>query len=92
MDSVLDDPSIKKILQDNVNVEKIDIYGTARLGGEGRTGSELKRKYGVFGIPTLIFMGTGNKELLRIPGVLTKEDFKDLVCHQIGIKSVFCAK
>ncbi len=92
MDSVLDDPSIKKILKGNVNLEKINIYGTAKLIREGQTGTELKRKYGIFGIPTLIFMGTGNKELLRIPGVVTREDFKDLVCHQIGIKSSFCAK
>ncbi len=92
MDSVIDDPSIKNILQGNVSLEKINIYGTRKLAGEGLTGTELKRKYAVFGIPTLIFIGAGGRELLRIPGVLTKEDFRDLVCHHAGIKSAFCGK
>ena len=92
MDDVIYDPSIKKIFQNNISVEKINVYGTEKLDGEGLAGTGLKRRYGVFGVPTLIFIGPGNKELLRIPGVVTKEDFKDLVCHRVGIKSLFCAK
>ncbi len=92
MDAVLDDPTIKKILQGNVRIEKINIYGTAKVDGEGLPGTELKRKYGVFGIPTFIFISADNGQLLRIPGVLTKEDFKDLICTRVGIKSAFCAK
>lgn len=92
MDDVINDPSIKPILHENVRVEKIDIYGVKKLDGWGLTGAQLKERYKVFGIPTLIFMDRGGKELLRVPGVLTKEDFKDLVCNHVGISSADCVK
>ncbi len=93
MDEVINDPSIKDILRENANVIKIDAFGKDKLPGQGMTGSELARKYRVLGTPTLIFLGAGRQELLRIPGVLTKEDFKDLLCSQVkGISHRLCVK
>jgi thioredoxin-related protein len=92
MDEVIDDPSITRILRENAQIIKVDIHGQEKLASEGLTGVELKKKYRVFWIPTLIFMGSAPKELLRIPGVVTKEDFRDLICHEVGMKSSLCAK
>lgn len=90
MDQVIDDPSIKNILQENAQILKIDIYGKEKLASEGATGVELKKKYRVFWIPTVVFMGAG-QEVLRIPGVVTKEDFRDLLCQNVGMRA-FCSK
>ncbi len=92
MDEVIEDPSITKILRNNAHVIKVDIHGEEKLASEGLTGTELKKKYRISWIPTLVFLGSGPKELLRIPGVVTKEDFRDLLCHEVGIKSTLCAK
>ncbi len=86
MDAVLEDPAIQKVLHGNVIMRKIDIYGTERPASGGPTGNELKDQYRVVWIPTVIFLGAGNKELLRIPGVVTKEDFQDLLCQHVGIQ------
>ena len=92
MEQVVDDPSIRKILLENTQMIRVDIYGKERPASEGLTGAELTKKYRVAGVPTLIFMSGGQEELLRIPGVVTKEDFKDLLCHQVrGVKHRLCA-
>ena len=92
MDDVLDDPAIRQILQENVQTMKIDVYGRERTGTDGATGAELAKKYNVFGVPTLIFLGARQEELLRVPGVLTKEDFRDLLCEYVAAGSGFCRK
>ena len=93
MDEVISDPSIKDILNENVDTIMINASGEETLPAQGMTGNELARKYRIRGIPTLIFLGPGRQELLRIPGVLTREDFRDLLCNQVkGIKHRLCAR
>lgn len=93
MDKIISDPSIKDILGENVNTIMINASGEEMLHDQGMTGSQLKRKYRVRGIPTLIFLGPARQELLRIPGVLTKEDFRDLLCNQVkGINHRLCLR
>jgi thioredoxin-related protein len=93
MDKVISDPSIRDILRENVNTIMIDSSGEEKLADQGLTGSELARKYRVRGIPTLIFLGPKRKELLRIPGLLTREDFRDVLCNQVkGINRRLCAR
>jgi len=91
MDEVINDPSIARTLRENAQIIKVDIHGQEKPASGGLTGVEFKKKYKVFWIPTVIFMGPGEKVLLRIPGVVTKEDFKDLLCHEVSM-SAFCAK
>ncbi len=87
MDNVLNDPSIRGILQQDTNVLKIDVHGVERIKGEGLTGSELAKKYGIRGTPTVIFLSAQGKELLRIPGAVTRDDFNDLLCNYVsGVK------
>ncbi|MEJ2683187.1 MAG: thioredoxin fold domain-containing protein [Candidatus Sulfobium sp.] len=93
MDEVIRDPSIKDILRENVSTIMINTAGEEKLPGQGMTGSELARKYRVRGIPTLIFLGPGKQELLRIPGLLTRGDFRDLLCSQVkGINHRLCIR
>ena len=93
MEQVINEPSIKEILRNSADVIKVDVFGNRKIAGEGVTGTELAGKYGVMGTPTLVFLGPGKREVMRVPGVLTKEDFKDLLCRQVrGINRVFCAK
>lgn len=75
MEAVLSDPAIKAILSRNAGMMRIDIKSTDRKE------RELVSKYAVRGVPTIIFLNDRSEELLRIPGLLTKKDFLDLICE-----------
>lgn len=93
MDEIISDPSVKDILRENVDTIMINASGEQKLHDRGMTGSQLARKYRVRGIPTLIFLGPARQELLRIPGALTKEDFRDVLCNQVkGIDHRLCRR
>ena len=73
MSSVLDDDPIKGILKGNVDTIKIDVHASPPLA----------RKYRIGGTPTILFLNVQGKELLRVPGAMTKEDFGDLLCKYV---------
>lgn len=75
MNAVLSDPVIKTVLSRNAEEMRIDIKSTDRKD------RELVNKYAVRGVPTIIFLNDKSEELLRIPGLLTKKDFLDLICE-----------
>ncbi len=84
MDEVLKDPSIRGILERNTDIIRVDVHSRSVVEGEGLTGKELVTKHGVKGAPTFIFLSPEGEELLRIPGAVTREDFKDLLCIVVG--------
>ncbi|HDO23260.1 MAG TPA: hypothetical protein ENG86_10530 [Nitrospirae bacterium] len=87
MDEVLKDASIKRILNKNTDITRIDVKGEKKTFA-GISERELTKRYNVKGVPTLIFFNSMRKEILRIPGVLTKPDFKDILCKYVdGLKA-----
>ncbi len=82
MDEVLNDSSIKNILLKNTDFIRVDVHGKGTIEGE-LTEKELARKYKVNSVPTLIFLNTNSEELLRVPGAITKEDFRSLLCDNL---------
>ncbi len=82
MDDILNDSSIKNILQRNTNIIKVNVHGSMIKEGE-LTEKELAKKYNIKAVPTLIFLNTSSDELLRIPGALTKKDFRSLICDNL---------
>lgn len=84
MDNVMNEKSIKSILQGNVDIIKINVHGRKMVHEVGMSEKNMVRKYRITGVPTVIFLNAREKELLRIPGAVTKEDFKDLLCNYVG--------
>lgn len=84
MDNVMNDGSIKGILQRNADIIKIDVHGGEKIHEMGMLEKDLVKKYRITGTPTVIFLNAQGKELLRIPGAVTKEDFKDVLCNHVG--------
>lgn len=82
MDDVLNDPSIQNILKRNTDIVKVNIHGSVITEGK-LTETELAKKYSIKAVPTLIFFNTSSEELLRVPGALTKEDFRSLICDNL---------
>lgn len=82
MDDVLNDPSIQNILKRNTDIVKVNIHGSVITEGK-LTETELAKKYSIKAVPTLIFLDTSSEELLRVPGALTKEDFRSLICDNL---------
>lgn len=82
MDEVINDSSIKNILFKNTDIIRVDVHGKGTIEGE-LTEKELVRKYRVNSVPTLIFLNTNSEELLRVPGAITKEDFRSLLCDNL---------
>ncbi|MEK6693271.1 MAG: thioredoxin fold domain-containing protein [Nitrospirota bacterium] len=82
MDEVINDSSIKNILLKNTDIIRVDVHGKGTIEGE-LTEKELARKYRVNSVPTLIFLNTNREELLRVPGAITKEDFRSLLCDNL---------
>lgn len=86
MDKVLEDASIHNIVSQNTSMIKVKITGKKHVD-DGKTEEELAREYNIKGVPTIVFLSPGGKELFRVPGLLSKEDFKDILCHYVkGIK------
>lgn len=90
MDDILRDPSIRGILGRNTDILRIDVRGREEVAWMNMTGKELAERYKIKGTPTVIFLSAG-KEVLRIPGATTKNDFKDLICsYVIGVNNKEC--
>ncbi|GBE00907.1 thiol:disulfide interchange protein precursor [bacterium BMS3Abin08] len=89
MDKVLQDTTIKSILDNNTEIDRIDIKGN-KITAAGLTGKELAKKYNVRGVPTLIFLDSSKKEIIRIPGALKKEDFRNVLCEYISAYKTAC--
>lgn len=91
MDNIMNDGYIRNILQKNAEIIRIDVYGKRKIHEIGMSERDLAKKYRIISTPTLIFLDTRGKELLRIPGAVTKDDFKDLLCSYVdGIKNKGC--
>ncbi|NOY65141.1 MAG: thioredoxin fold domain-containing protein [Nitrospirae bacterium] len=85
MDKILEDSSIKRILS-NTTLVKIKVNGKKRIDGD-KTEEQLAKQYNIKGVPTIVFLDSSGEELLRVPGLLSKEDFKDVLCNYVsGIK------
>ncbi len=82
MDEILRDEYVQNVLQKKARLVKIDVNGDGVAKG-GKTTQELIKAYKVKGVPTIVFIDSGGKEFLRIPGLLSKEDFKSLICKFI---------
>ncbi|HHN66250.1 MAG TPA: thioredoxin family protein, partial [Nitrospirae bacterium] len=48
-----------------------------------KTEEELAKEYRIKGVPTIVFLNSQGEEFLRIPGLLSKEDFIDLLCSYV---------
>ncbi len=94
MDGILRDPEMLSLLSGHAQLVKIDVEGRQMIPSLQQSGVGAAREFKVYGTPTVIFMAAGKKEILRIPGALSKEDFWDVVCQYIpGIKrEKGCAK
>lgn len=87
MDNVMSDESVKGIISRNMDVVKIKVRRNGDIHEMGIPGENIVGRYRITGTPTLIFLNIHGEELLRIPGAVTKDDFKDLLCNYvIGIK------
>lgn len=85
MDKILEDSSIKRILSNTILV-RIKVNGKKRIDGD-KTEEQLAKQYNIKGVPTIVFLDSRGEELLRLPGLLSKEDFMDVLCNYVsGIK------
>jgi thioredoxin-related protein len=83
MDGVLHDPEVSGLLAEHARVIRINVYGHSKVQALGKTGVALKKAFGVYGTPTIILLGDSGRVLLKIPGVLTRDDFLDVIRHYI---------
>ncbi len=83
MEELLHEPDMKRLLSRHAEMIRINVLGREKALGFGRAGRDVAREFRVYGTPTIIFVGTGEEVLLRIPGAVTKKDFRDLVCRYI---------
>jgi thioredoxin-related protein len=91
MDSIMNDSSIKSILLRNADIIRVDVHGGRKMRKMGMPEKDLAKKYRIIGTPTVIFLNANGEELLRVPGAVTKEDFKYLLCNYVdGIRNKGC--
>ncbi len=83
MDGILHGSEVSGLLIKHAQVVRIDVHGRDKVTALGKTGIGLTKEFKVYGTPTIILLGDEGKVLLRIPGVLTKKDFLDVICHYI---------
>lgn len=83
MDKILHEPDMEGLLFRRVQVIRINVQGREKTSAFGKEGRNLAREFHVYGTPTIILVGVGEKELFRIPGALSKRDFLDLVCRYV---------
>jgi len=83
MEKVIQEPEVKKLLLGSAQVIRINVQGRKKISVLGKTGADIAKEFKVYGTPTIILVGTGEKVLLRIPGALSKADFLDVVCHYL---------
>lgn len=94
MEKIINEPDMKRLLLGHARVIRINIRGREKMPAFGKEGIDLAKEFKVYGTPTIIFVGTGEKVLLKIPGALSEHDFRDVVCQYIpGIeKKKGCAE
>ncbi len=83
MEKILEEPGMKSLLLGRARVIRIDIQGRKKIPAFGKGGIDLAKEFKVYGVPTIILVGPGKKVLLKIPGALSKQDFRDVVCQYI---------
>ncbi|NOX25129.1 MAG: thioredoxin fold domain-containing protein [Deltaproteobacteria bacterium] len=83
MDEILHEPEVSGLLLRHTQIIRVDVHGRNKVAALGKTGISLTKEFKVYGTPTIILLGDGGKVLLRIPGVLTRKDFLDVICHYI---------
>ncbi len=88
MEKVLEDKDIRNILS-NTEIKKINVTGK-KLVYDKKTEREVTRLYNVKGVPTVVFVDAKGHEIFRVPGLLTKEDFKDILCNYVRLRSSNC--
>ncbi len=88
LDQILKDKHIKKIISETEFI-KINIKGK-KVVYDKKTEEELTRYYHVKGVPTLVFVNQRWKEVFRVPGLLSKEDLKDVLCTYIAALKRAC--
>jgi thioredoxin-related protein len=74
------DPELKEIYTRNYVLVYVDAESGKRLRlptGERITEADLGVRYKAFATPLFIFMDPDGKEIARIPGVKTAQDFRD---------------
>ncbi len=83
MEKILQEPDMMHMLDQQVRIVRINVQGRKKDTPLGMSEASAVRRFKVSGTPTLIFQSAEGKELLRIPGALSKEDFLDVVCQYI---------
>ncbi|NIA05554.1 MAG: thioredoxin fold domain-containing protein [Proteobacteria bacterium] len=83
MEKILNEPDMKRLLLGHARVIRINIRGREKMPAFGKGGIDLAKEFKVYGAPTIILVGAGEKVLLKIPGALSKQDFRDVVCQYI---------
>ncbi len=81
MDQILQDTRVKRILA-STDLIKIKVDGK-KIIEKNKTEEELAKEYRIKGVPTIVFLNSQGEEFLRIPGLLSKEDFIDLLCSYV---------
>jgi len=92
MEAVVHEADLQQLLGDRVQPVRINVTGRVLVTPFEETGRALSRRYAVDRTPTIIFLGKADRELLRIPGVLTKEDFEDVVCEHVPAVHAVCSE
>ncbi len=90
LDQILKDSSINRIIAETELI-RVDVKGKKTVYGK-KTEKELTRYYRVKGVPTLVFVNDQWKEVFRIPGLLTKDDLRDVLCTYIAELKTACKK
>ncbi len=90
MEEVLKDKEIKRILS-HTKIKKINVTGE-KLVYDKKTEKEVTRLYKVKGVPTVVFVDSAGKEIFRVPGLLTKDDFKDILCNYVKVENINCKR
>ncbi|HDK44527.1 MAG TPA: thioredoxin family protein [Desulfobacteraceae bacterium] len=83
MEKIINEPDIKSLLLGRAQVIRINMRSRKKMPAFGKGGVDLAKEFKVYGAPTIILVGTGEKVLLKIPGALTKQDFRDVVCQYV---------
>lgn len=74
------DPEIKRIYSENYVLIYADAEGNRRLrlpSGERITEGELGARLGAFATPLFVFLAPDGRQVAKVPGFKTVDDFKD---------------
>jgi len=90
MEAVVHQANLQQLFGGRVQPVRINVAGKVPVTPFEETGRALSRRYAVDRTPTILFLGEADRELLRIPGMLTKEDFEDVVCEHVPAVHAVC--